>query len=671
MCRCFPFFPRLGFVSPCKREFKSIAGWQESWDWAKSSDSVSYSSYDWRILVGAEGPSAWLFGSSVERSTSCGANGSVRAVVGVSDMTSSPRTPSASKRSAAGHGSPKSPSFPSPHQNDCTPLPSINERLAFLRPSRQLLEYYRKKIADFDEEHEELVQRLEKYKASHDEQHKLQWEMRQREEEIAELQKALSDMQVFLFQEREHVLRLYAENDRLKIRELEDRKKIQHLLALLGTDSGEVTYFCKEPPHKATIPQKPIKGRDSHDRSGKHTSKAGIKHCATKPAENGEKPENEDRYKKDEQTLLLQVEALQAQLEEQAKLSKEQTEALLEDRRIRIEESLVQHQRDQEKIKELTQNYHKVQNLLHESTRDFLQMKFDARANEKSWMAEKDMLLRKLDKRKGAPKWSRIRRDSGRGREDIKRRQDGGRVSEDINRSQDSGQRDSGQGSGDIRRRQDSGQQGISPGRWDSSPEQWDSSPEHWESSPERWDSSPYRYSIGRVSPGRRKMQDRGAKHVSRAEHECRKRYCAEIKRLQERLTQEQRLSNMFREQCVSLEEQLAKIREEGDVGREIFKERSEKMGKRLQLMTQRYEALEKRRCMEVEGFKTDIKQLRQSLKEVERLLFKVTATAGPEQDLAILQEVRQGNRRTKKIQGELKNLKSKIYGLENELRAC
>lgn len=56
-------------------------------------------------------------------------------------------------------------------------------------------------------------------------QHKMQWELRQREEEIAELQKALSDMQVYLFQEREQVLRLYAENDRLKIRELEDRKR--------------------------------------------------------------------------------------------------------------------------------------------------------------------------------------------------------------------------------------------------------------------------------------------------------------------------------------------------------------------------------------------------------------------------------------------------------------
>lgn len=52
--------------------------------------------------------------------------------------------------------------------------------------------------------------------------------------------------------------------------------------------------------------------------------------------------------------------------------------------------------------------------------------------------------------------------------------------------------------------------------------------------------------------------------------------------------------------------------------------ERSEKMAKRLHLMTQRYEALEKRRTMEVEGFKTDIKHLRQKLKDVEKQLFKV-----------------------------------------------
>lgn len=42
--------------------------------------------------------------------------------------------------------------------------------------------------------------------------------------------------------------------------------------------------------------------------------------------------------------------------------------------------------------------------------------------------------------------------------------------------------------------------------------------------------------------------------------------------------------------------------------------------------MAQRYEALEKRRNMEVEGFKNDIKQLQQKLKDVEKQLFKVIA---------------------------------------------
>uniref|UniRef100_A0A8C3JQA8 Coiled-coil domain containing 77 n=1 Tax=Calidris pygmaea TaxID=425635 RepID=A0A8C3JQA8_9CHAR len=434
----------------------------------------------------------------------------------------------------------------SPSREDFTPLPSINERLAFLRPSRELLEYYRKKIADFDEEYEDLVKRLERYKETYDEQNKLQQEVHQREEEIAELQKALSDMQVYLFQEREHVLRLYSENDRLKIRELEDRKKIQHLLALVGTDKGEVTYFHKEPPHKAS--------------SVFLTSKTAAK---------GEKPESPERYQRDNQTLLLQVEALQAQIEEQTRLSKEQVEALLEDRRIHMEEAQVQHQRDQAKIKTITDKLHKTQNLLYESTRDFLQLKFDARANEKAWMAEKDTVLAC---HKFCCCWQECKK----------------------------------------------------------------------------------------------KNQTKKTPLLPQSQH-CLQISCKTYKQLM----QEQRLSNMYREQCVTLEDELARIREEGDVGRELFKERSEKMGKRLKLMTQRYEALEKRRNMEVEGFKNDIKQLRQKLKDVEDQLFKVTLNIGPDQDLAILREVHQGNRLTRKIQGELRNLKAKIYGLENELRVC
>lgn len=331
-----------------------------------------------------------------------------------------------------------------------------------------------------------------------------------------------------------------------------------------------MTYFHKEPPHKVTVLQRPAKSRVSHEQND--TSRTGTKRSTSIPAAKGEKPESPERYQRDNQTLLLQVEALQAQIEEQTRLSKEQVEALLEDRRIHMEEAQVQHQRDQDKIKTITDKLHKTQNLLYESTRDFLQLKFDARANEKAWMAEKDSLLRKLDK------------------------------------------------------------------------------------------------SISK-EPGREKQRD--TKKTLQANDGALKLHSRELKSLQEQLMQEQRLSNMYREQCITLEDELARIREEGDVGRELFKERSEKMVKRLKLMTQRYEALEKRRNMEAEGFMNDIKQLRQKLKDVEKQLFKVTLHMGPDQDLAILHEVCRGNRLTRKIQGELKNLKAKIFILENELRVC
>ncbi|NXC93077.1 CCD77 protein, partial [Certhia familiaris] len=455
-------------------------------------------------------------------------------------------TPRASSRSAESR---------SPSQDDFTPLPSISERLAHLNPSQELLEYYCKKIADFDEEHEELVKRLEKYKQGYDEQHQLQWEVHHLEEEIAELQKALSDMQVYLFQEKEQVLRLYSENDRLKLRELEDRKKIQQLLSILGADEGEVTYFHKEPPHKAI----------------------GTEKSCSKPTAKGVKPESSERYKKDDETLLLQVKALQAQIEEQTRLAKEQVEALLEDRRIQMEEAEVRHRRDQDKIKAVTEKLRKTQNLLYESTRDFLQLKFSARANERAWMAEKDSLLRKL-----------------------------GRDLDHLVFSTESG-----------------------------------------------------------------KKKQNELKKMLQANDEVSKPHSKEIKLLQDKLIQEKSLSHMYREQCISLEGEVAKIREERDAGKELFKERSEKMEKRLKLMTQRCEALEKRRSMEVEGFKNDIRQLQQKLKHVEKDIYKMALNLGPDQDLAILQEVRQGNKLTHKIQGELKDLKAKIYGLENELRHC
>ena len=97
-------------------------------------------------------------------------------------------------------------------------------------------------------------------------------------------------------------------------------------------------------------------------------------------------------------------------------------------------------------------------------------------------------------------------------------------------------------------------------------------------------------------------------------------------------------------------------------------------MAKRLQLMNQRYESLEQRRNLEVEGFKNDIKLLRTRLKEVERQLYKVTLSfAEPlireDKDLELLCDVKKTGKRTKAIMEDIHSLKAKIYGLEEDLR--
>uniref|UniRef100_H3CME5 Coiled-coil domain containing 77 n=1 Tax=Tetraodon nigroviridis TaxID=99883 RepID=H3CME5_TETNG len=456
-----------------------------------------------------------------------------------------------------------------------SPIPSIHEQLACFHPSRELLEFYRQKIALYDDEHGQLLQMLERHRGHAEDQHKLQQDLRQREGEIAELQTALSDMQVYLFQEREQVCRLYAENDRLKIRELEDRKKIQDLLSLAGPDAGEMTYFLREPPHKVTIRQKSADSQSEEHLSLRPTKLRPAETNRTKKSAKGENGEALERYKSENQTLLLQVEALQVQMEEKTRLAKEQIEMLMEDRRLKAEEAEVQRNRDQKQIRALADRLQQTQNQLYDSTKELLQLKFDSRAQERSWMAEKDQLLRKMDSCRKC-----TRRSGPTGAE--------------------------------------AGRTGL---------------------------------------PGTQPLSESQQAHKEGS------------KVTQEKLKQAKNLAEMYREQCVALESELAQIREENNVGRELFKERSDKMAKRLQLMTKRYEALEKRRAMEAEGFKTDLKLLKQKCKDVEKKIFKAALNTGHDQDLAVLHEVHQTNTRTKKVQGELMALKAKIYRLENELR--
>lgn len=55
------------------------------------------------------------------------------------------------------------------------------------------------------------------------------------------LQKALQDAKLYLYDEREQVIKLTHENEDLKQQEIEDRRRIQELLALTQPAAEEVS----------------------------------------------------------------------------------------------------------------------------------------------------------------------------------------------------------------------------------------------------------------------------------------------------------------------------------------------------------------------------------------------------------------------------------------------
>uniref|UniRef100_A0A8C8I7M0 Uncharacterized protein n=1 Tax=Oncorhynchus tshawytscha TaxID=74940 RepID=A0A8C8I7M0_ONCTS len=248
-----------------------------------------------------------------------------------------------------------------------SPRPSITDRLAHLCASRELLEFYRGKVTQFDGEHEDL---LEKYRCTTEDQ-KLQWEVG-----VSELQKAL--------REREQALRLYSENNILKIREREDSKRIQHLLALVGPDIGGITYSHSDPPFKvggrspgSILPHCLMSHYMTSDRE-RYLVAEGNQKSRSEGVVNGGSSE---QYRSANQTLVLQV--LPAQMEEQTGLSKEKVESLLEDPSFIIF-----------LLCPFSLRLEGTQNLTDESSRDFLKLKFETQARE---MVEKDRLLRELD----------------------------------------------------------------------------------------------------------------------------------------------------------------------------------------------------------------------------------------------------------------------------------
>ncbi|EGD80522.1 hypothetical protein PTSG_01113 [Salpingoeca rosetta] len=513
-----------------------------------------------------------------------------------------------------------------------SPLPPITQRLKGLRPSKELLEFYRQKLAEFDAEHSSMLGKLDKYKQACSDKNKLQWEMAQREQEIVELQKALSDMQVYLFQEREHVLRLYAENDRLKLQEVEDRKKIKKLLAMSQPLEHETTYF--QDPSRS----RPVVAR------GKAAETAIVIWVAHRrvPANCyiNQQAEDVDLGMEDKvQTLMLTIEALKAQLEDQARVSREETTALMEDRRVREEEMRIKAQRDASKIEELTHKVQDLQDLLYDSTRDYLELKYEHRNALRDSEEEKERLLKRIEELKDD-----IDMYQAEALQALQERLKAVPAKTCVCVC--------------VKEYRDMGTNAYRPGgRPDLAHREGDAASSDAPSSHARLSRRVRAFAPSEPSTAG------DATSVDTA-------VTRESEYTKQKEVMQETLADMYREQCIQLEDELCRLKEEREAAKKYENKKAKSQSKRADMWKARYHELERRRALEVEGYKTDIKMLRTKMKDLEKSMYKLVlhGSQNDDQHSHMMQDIRKATARTSKMVGSLQNLKGRIYQLEHDV---
>jgi len=328
----------------------------------------------------------------------------------------------------------------------------------------------------------------------------------------------------------------------------------------------------------------------------------GPKNSGTRIQRNGKKKDKSKYgHMDDREILVLQVEALQSQLEEQTRLARDQIATLTEDRKILSDEKENSANRDKVKIQNLSDQLRKCQQMLTDSTKDYLKIKSDQRACERKYMADKDQLCLEIDELRD--------RLAGKTNYDPRLRK------------------------GQVSALREAGLSTENP-------------------------SKAFKNINSGTHTANRLSSD--AQKIRKLE--------SQIQSYKQELEQSLKLTEMYRCQCVKLEDTHAHEKQAAEIQRDAFREKSERLQKRIELADSKYKSLEKRRAAEIEGFKSDIKILRGKLKDMEKQVLKITL-GGPVNDLEILKDLHSQTSKSKEMQEQIRSLKNQIYSLETDFR--
>ncbi|CAD8051458.1 unnamed protein product [Paramecium sonneborni] len=271
-------------------------------------------------------------------------------------------------------------------QRDLSNLITIN--LNDPQQYQDLLAYYRSKLGEFEKERFEWLTKLEEIKIQYEDKHQQEWELLKRKQEIKELQQTVGEAKLMLFEERQARLKLQKENDALKVRELEDKKKIAELMAMIEPIEEQVVLQKDLRPEVTTkYTGDTMAVREKQGNVKMHNINQGRSILKTVYMPN----EQLNAYQLENENLKKQVENAETILTQQFAALREELRAKEVENNLRIKE-------DQQKLDQLVQKVQKLEKQNVELVKDSYLQKQKFQNKEKQM--QEDLEVSKLKNQK-------------------------------------------------------------------------------------------------------------------------------------------------------------------------------------------------------------------------------------------------------------------------------
>jgi len=266
-----------------------------------------------------------------------------------------------------------------PEDGERTPLLDMLRRLP---PSKELLDFYHSKLEKFAEEEQTWIKRFQLSSKLSDRTRNLEKELSIQKKEVLALQKAVNDMQEALAQERKINTKICGENDRLRIQEMENRRKVIALLELAGKTDADITRVLDNEDKLGT-------GIFLQSSFVSQRVKSYIERAKKEPGKIHE-------LIRASGTSRLEIISLEHQLVEQEKCHMNQISQLENERRLTSHDRDAERNQMERRINELSNHINSMHDNQEAMVTELTAAKSDLRKTERKWMSEKETLMRKL-----------------------------------------------------------------------------------------------------------------------------------------------------------------------------------------------------------------------------------------------------------------------------------